>query len=108
MLLVKELPKAGELRGVIYDFEVVGDVLAKHVHTEDTNHITVVARGKVKVGSHDWEIEAVAGQVLIFRPDEPHEFTALEDNTRIVNILTKYNGEVNDGVQLAVAYAPQN
>jgi quercetin dioxygenase-like cupin family protein len=108
MLLVKELPKAGELRGVIYDFEAAGDVLAKHVHTEDTNHITVVARGKIKVGSHDWELEAVAGQVLIFRPNEPHEFTALEDNTRIVNIVTKYGGEVND-LQLAGAtYAPQN
>lgn len=108
MLLAKELTGAGELRGVIYDFEVTGDVLSKHVHTEETNHITVVARGKVKVGSHDWELEAIAGQVLIFRPNEPHEFTALEDNTRIVNIITKYNGQVNDGQILGAMYAPQN
>ena len=30
------------------------------------------------------------------RPGEPHELMALEDNTRIFNILKKHGGVVND------------
>lgn len=99
MLLPKPLQGLGDLNGMIYDFEKVGDVLPKHVHTADNVHITIVARGRVKVYSHDWEIEAEAGKVLDFRPDEPHEFMALEDNTRIINIIKKFGGSVNEGVK---------
>ena len=87
MLLAKNLESLGSLRGVMYDFEKIGDVLPKHNHTEDTAHITIVARGRLKAYSHDWELEAVAGQILDFRPGEPHEILALEDNTRIFNIV---------------------
>ena len=87
MLLVKPIENLGGLRGAIYDFEDAGDVLPKHVHTEADVHITVVARGKIRVYSHDWSTEAVAGQVINFRAGEPHEIAALEPNTRIVNIL---------------------
>ena len=96
MLLVKPLNAYGDLNGAMYDFEYVGDVLKKHNHTEETVHITIVARGKIKVYSHDWEIEATAGQMLDFRPNEPHEFMALEDNTRIFNIVKKFGGQSND------------
>jgi quercetin dioxygenase-like cupin family protein len=94
MLLVKPLPELGDLKGTIYDFESVGDILQKHVHTEETVHITIVARGKVKAYSHDWEKEAVAGQILDFRAGEPHEIMSLEDNTRIINIVKKMGGFV--------------
>lgn len=98
MLSVKEL-RFGDLNGSIYDFEVAGDVLPKHNHDESNVHITIVARGKLKAYSHDWEKEAVAGQILDFRPGEPHELMALEDNTRIINIVKKYGGVSNDAVQ---------
>jgi quercetin dioxygenase-like cupin family protein len=88
----------GDLRGTMYDFEKSGDVLPKHNHDDDSAHITIVARGKLKAYSHDWAIEAVAGQILDFRPGEPHEFMALENNTRIFNITKKYNGAVNGAV----------
>jgi len=97
MLSVKDL-SMGDIRGRMYDFERAGDMLNKHNHDETTVHITIVARGKVKVYSHDWSIEAVAGQILDFRPNEPHEVMALEDNTRIINIVKKYGG-VNDDTQ---------
>ena len=96
MLLVNPIRNLGDLNGSIYDFEQAGDVLLKHNHTEDNVHITIVARGKIKVYSHDWEIEGVAGQIMDFRPGEPHEIMALEDNTRIVNIVKKYGGQSND------------
>ena len=96
MLSVKPLENLGELHGAMYDFEKAGDVLSKHNHTEADVHITIVARGKIKVYSHDWELEATAGQLLDFRPDEPHEFMALEDNTRIFNILKKMGVSQNN------------
>lgn len=96
MLLVNPLKDIGNLAGAIYDFEQAGDILPKHNHTEDNVHITIVARGKIKAYSHDWEMEGVAGQIMDFRPGEPHEIMALEDNTRIVNIVKKYGGQSND------------
>lgn len=96
MLSTKPLLNLGDIRGAIYDFEKVGDVLPKHNHTENDVHITIVARGKVKAYSHDWEIIATPGQLLDFRPGEPHEIMALEDNTRIFNILKKYGGNSDD------------
>lgn len=96
MLSSKPLTNLGDIRGVIYDFENSGDILEKHVHDEDSVHITIVARGKIKAYSHDWEIVAEAGKVVDFRVGEPHEIMALEDGTRIFNILKKYNGTIND------------
>lgn len=86
----------GDIKGSMYDFEKVGDILPKHNHDENTVHITIVARGKLKAYSHDWEMEAVAGQLLDFRAGEPHELMALEDNTRIFNIIKKHGGTSND------------
>lgn len=99
MLLAKPLENLGDIRGVIYDFENAGDILAKHSHDENNVHITIVARGKIKAYSHDWEQEAVAGQLLDFRPNEPHEIMALEDDTRIFNIVKKFGGQSNDYIQ---------
>jgi quercetin dioxygenase-like cupin family protein len=100
MLLVKPLENLGDIRGAMYTFEKAGDMLPKHNHTENDVHITIVARGKLKAYSHDWEIEAVAGQMLDFRPGEPHELMALEDDTRIFNIIKKLGGQevFNQGV----------
>lgn len=89
MLSSKPIQNMGDLRGAVYDFEHAGDILPKHNHDEATVHITIVARGKIKAYSHDWELEAEAGKILDFRPHEPHEIMALEPNTRIVNIQKK-------------------
>lgn len=86
MLLVKNLENIGNLRGSILDFEFSGDILPKHLHTFQDIHISIVAKGKIKAYSHDWEQEAEAGQILDFRPGEPHELMALENNTRVINI----------------------
>ena len=96
MLSTKILRELGDIRGVMYDFEKAGDILEKHVHDKTNVHITIVARGKVKVYSHDWEIVAEAGKLVDFRVGEPHEIMALEDNTRIFNILKHVGGEPND------------
>ena len=96
MLLAKPLSGLGVIIGVMYDFEKVGDILPKHVHTELDVHITIVARGKLKIYSHDWEIIATAGQLLDFSPDQPHEFMALEDNTRVFNLIKNVSGVLDN------------
>jgi len=96
MLLANKLENLGDIQGMMYDFEKEGDILPKHNHTEDNAHITIVARGKLKAYSHDWEKIAIAGQIMDFRVGEPHELMALEDNTRIINIIKKYGGTPND------------
>lgn len=101
MLLVNPLQNLGDIRGARYDFEKAGDILPKHVHTENDVHVTIVARGRLKAYSHDWSIEATAGQLIDFRPGEPHELMALEDNTRIFNIVKKHGGTVDDGTPAA-------
>jgi quercetin dioxygenase-like cupin family protein len=97
-----ELEGFGDIQGRVYDFDKAGDVLERHSHNEDTAHITIVACGKVKAYSHNLENnilswkEAEAGEVLDFLSNEPHEITALEDNTRIFNIIKKFGGVSND------------
>jgi quercetin dioxygenase-like cupin family protein len=97
---VTPLQDVGDIVGAIYDFASAGDILPKHNHTESTVHITIVARGRVKAYSHDWETEADAGQILNFRAGEPHELMALEDGTRIINVVKKHGGFLNDTEQV--------
>jgi len=101
MSLAKPTPlqNLGDINGTMYDFEKAGDIVPKHVHGVSDVHITIVARGKLKAYSHDWEKEATAGQIIDFRVGEPHELMALEDGTRIFNILKKAGGTPNDYIQ---------
>lgn len=80
----------GDLKVKIYDFELVGDVLPMHNHGVQDVHISIVARGFIKAHGDGWEVEAKAGQILDFKPDQAHEFTALENNSRLININKNY------------------
>ena len=77
---------AGKTSGIVYTFEKAGDMLPMHTHTDGSAHITIVARGKIKAHGNEWEAEYSAGAVIDFPTDQSHEFIALEDNSRIVNI----------------------
>jgi len=87
MSLLSTLLSAGKLGGVVYTFEQVGDVLPMHTHDEMTAHITIVARGRVKAHGNGWSAEYGAGSVIDFPANQSHEFIALEENSRIVNII---------------------
>ena len=79
----------GKLTGTIYDFEHVGDELPLHVHSEHDIHISIVARGSVRIFGPDgsWETVANTGAVLDWEVGQWHGFIALEPNTRLVNIV---------------------
>jgi quercetin dioxygenase-like cupin family protein len=87
MSLLSTTFSAGKLLGTVYTFEKAGDILPMHTHNEGNAHITIVARGKIKAYGNDWEMEKEAGAVIDFPSDQSHEFIALEDNSRIVNII---------------------
>ena len=87
MLSANPLEKFGGLRGMIYDFDFAGEILPSHTHDDNTHHISIVARGRIKAYSDGWEVEATAGQILDFKVGQPHEIAAMEDNTRIINII---------------------
>lgn len=86
MSLLTNPLNAGRLSGTVYTFQKAGDVLPMHTHTEGNAHITIVARGKIKAHGNEWEAEYGAGAVVDFPSNQSHEFIALEDNTRVVNI----------------------
>lgn len=86
----------GVLNCMIYDFEYAGDILPKHVHDESNVHITIVCKGKLKAYSHDWEMEAIPGNIIDFQVGQPHELMAMEDGTRIINILKNSGGTIKD------------
>ena len=86
MLQAKPL-MLGKLTGTIYDFPEPGDVLPMHSHTEADVHISVVARGSFRAHGNGWERVVSAGDVLDWRPNEPHEFVALDAGSRLVNIV---------------------
>lgn len=77
----------GKLVGTIYDFPEIGDVLPMHNHTETDVHISVVAKGSFRAHGNGWSRTVNAGDVLDWRPDDPHEFVALEASSRLVNIV---------------------
>lgn len=95
-MLQSKMFSTGDLTGVIFDFPEIDDVLPMHSHTPLDVHMTIVARGKLKAHGNGWEKEVSAGDVLDWQPNDPHEFIALEPNSRIVNIVKKMNGVVND------------
>lgn len=80
----------GKLKGIIYDFQEIGDVLPGHAHDTDTVHITIIGKGKFKVIGDSWEHILTNGAILDWEPGIYHAFEALEPNSRLINILKNY------------------
>lgn len=77
----------GKLTGVIMTF-AKGDVLPMHAHGLMDNHISIVARGSFTIRGETFEaFEAKSGAVLDWKVGMAHEFEALEDNSRMINIV---------------------
>ena len=76
----------GRISGTIYDFADAGDELPEHFHTEADKHYTIVCRGAIKVFGPWGEETIVSGDIRRFKANLMHGFTALEANSRVVNI----------------------
>jgi len=86
MLITKPV-KIKNLSGTIYDFENIDDELPRHTHGENDVHISIVAKGKLKVISDTWEHDAECGTVLDWEPGVYHTFVALEPGSRLINLV---------------------
>ena len=77
----------GTLQVTVYDFAKRWDALPMHDHAAGGAHICVVARGRLLVRYSDGRepTEHPLGQVI--DPYYPHELVALEDSTRVVNVV---------------------
>jgi len=61
-----------------------------HTHGQADVHITIVARGRVTIHGPDiGSADYAAGAVIDNEAPITHEIVALEDNSRIVNIVKK-------------------
>ena len=89
-MLQHKLLNVDSIRGIVFDFPEVGDVLPMHTHDETNVHITICARGKLRVFSNQFEMEISAGDIWDWAPGVWHGFEALEPNSRIVNIIKDY------------------
>jgi quercetin dioxygenase-like cupin family protein len=82
--------KSGTLNGISYVFDLKDDVLAEHYHPKDMGHITFVIKGSVQIKAtkmdNPWVIVGKSGDFFDLPDDQWHEITALEDNTKILNI----------------------
>lgn len=79
----------GDLQVTLFEFAKAGDVFPLHTHTDPrNNHISIMARGSVKVDGHPDHAGKVlsTGDVVDWPLNKEHGFTALEDNARLVNI----------------------
>jgi quercetin dioxygenase-like cupin family protein len=82
--------KYGDLEVTIYDFEHEGDTLSSHAHDPKTTHITICARGEVKVVTPEWEKRMKEGNIIEFHPYQRHAIVALTDGCRIINVPIYY------------------
>jgi quercetin dioxygenase-like cupin family protein len=91
---LKIIERIGDLRGGRYDFDHVGDEIPLHVHqTEVDNHVTIVARGRIKVYNHHRSDEYEAPTMIAHKVGTPHAIMALTDGACIFNIRTSLGGE---------------
>lgn len=95
-VLNRQILRYGDLTGIFYFFAKAGEKLPEHVHTEDNTHITIVTNGSVRAYNSTWSVTATAGQILDFEAGFPHTIEALEDNTKVFNVLKRINGVADD------------
>ena len=77
----------GKLTGTVYDFDHAGDELPRHTHGEADIHISIVARGSFRAFGDGWEKIVETGAVIDWDVGIYHGFEALEDKSRLVNIV---------------------
>jgi hypothetical protein len=85
--------KVGDLIGVTYVLENIGDELPTHSHEEFDNHITIVAFGSIEVLGFGEPIRidaAAGGRILDWDVGQPHGFRALTPGATVVNVIKKY------------------
>ncbi len=85
----------GRLRGTVYTFKKIGAVLPMHRHTAIDVHITIIAKGRMRIhGSEIGDKEYEEGTVMDWDVGVDHEFISLTEGAKLVHILKNTIGEI--------------
>jgi len=87
MFLIKKDCSVGKLNFFIFQKKEAGVMLDMHDHTPENDHITIVLQGSIKVNFKSGTPDLICNSGSIVSLEYPHEITALESNTKIVNII---------------------
>ena len=71
--------------GTYYRFQRAGVELAEHTHTDKTAHFTIVISGGFEITEAGVTRKVTAGDIVDLGV-LPHSFTALEDESTLVNV----------------------
>jgi PKHD-type hydroxylase len=88
--------KLEDLPMLVYDYNETGDTLPTHNHDENTSHVIIVAKGRVrlKVFNPDGsviETEHDAGSIVDTFAGYPHGIVSLTDGARTIHIPKRIN-----------------
>ena len=86
MSLHRQQCKAGNVNFALYTLDEPGDKVPMHTHTEETDHLTVVLKGSITVTYEDGSEPTHCQQGSVVALKYPHELTALEPETKLMNI----------------------
>lgn len=76
----------GILNMTIYTFSAVGDTVPMHAHPEGECHISIVAKGIIKMHGREWAEDCGPGTMKQFMPNKLHEFVAVEVPAKLIGI----------------------
>ena len=81
--------KSGNIFGIKYNFDNVGDGIPEHQHDSTHAHNMVATRGAVEIyfPTTKTTINLVAGETFDFDWTQPHGIKAIEDNSSIINFF---------------------
>lgn len=89
---------SGQVCGVFYEFENVGDGIPLHQHDADAAHNIVVLRGRVHLYGRGVDQVLETGSVTDFDNALPHEIAALEAGSKILNLYKYGKPAGSDGL----------
>jgi quercetin dioxygenase-like cupin family protein len=78
--------RAGSLHGDVYLFDA-GDKLVKHTHVPETEHITIILSGMLRITSGSTITDWGAGEIIDFPPGIEHELEAIVPDTKFINMV---------------------
>jgi quercetin dioxygenase-like cupin family protein len=83
--------KIGDVAGVLMIFEKANDVLPMHSHGDSDVHFTAVIKGSFECCGPSFPAETYrSGAIVDWAAGTEHEFKALEDDSRLLNIVKKF------------------
>lgn len=91
---------SGSLLGVRYRFAKAGEKIPEHLHrTPDLFHNIIVLKGAIQFKMANSLVDLDAGSFFDFDGTQPHEISALQDDTLTVHFLLNPTRELQEALR---------